>query len=62
MIVIKVIANRAVCIYTEKLADSWPLQYDERHHDDTLDQLKIRNAPKTFALDTGTYAYEYVEV
>jgi hypothetical protein len=37
MIVIKVIANRCVCVYTEKLADSWPLQYDERHHDDSMD-------------------------
>lgn len=43
MIVIKVVANRCVCIYTEKLADSWPLQYDEKNHDESLDMLRQRN-------------------
>jgi hypothetical protein len=62
MIVIRVVANKALCIYTEKLADSWPLQYDEKHHDESLDMVKHRNEPKCFAFDSGTYAFEYVEV
>lgn len=62
MIVIKVIANRCICIYTEKLADSWPLQYDERTHDESVDTIRQRNQPKSISIDTGIYAYEYVEV
>ena len=57
MIVVKVMATRCICIYTEKLSDSWPLEYDEKHSEDSIDQVRQRNPPKSVALDMGTYAY-----
>jgi hypothetical protein len=62
MVVIKPMANRALCLYIEKFADSWPLQYEVRDGDDSMETLRKRNQPKTLSIPEGIYAYEYVEV
>ena len=54
--------NKCICLFTEKISDSWPLQYDERHHDETIDQLRKRSEPKCVGTDAGIFAYEYCEV
>lgn len=49
-------------MYSQKIADSWPLQYDEKAPDESLNELQKKNQPKTIATDNGVYAYEYVQV
>jgi hypothetical protein len=62
MVVIKPKADRCLCLYIEKFADSWPLQYETRDCDDSMENLRRRNQPKTVTIPEGIYAYEYVEV
>lgn len=54
--------TKCLCIYAQKVADSWPLQYDDRVTDESLENIKKFNQPKTIATDTGVFSYEYVEV
>jgi len=61
MIVVKVKADSCLCVYAQKIADSWPLQYDVHGAEESITELAKRNQPKTIALPE-IYAYEYVDV
>lgn len=62
MIVLKIEKTKCICLYVQKAAEPWPLQYNERYADLTLEQVMQQNQPRTIKIDGQQHAYEYVTV
>ncbi len=62
VVVLRVTNNRCLCLFSQKVAESWPLAYDERKAEESPEDLRRKQPVKQIATEQGIYNYEYVTV